>query len=140
AMSDHDTNETGFRLVGLMYEAPVFELRVEEGGAPPGPHRESLTGSEAVERRQHADHGLRRLEAAHIENDQVRIEPDAPVIGAVLFGPVGEAAPAEHTIERHRLEDRAKDEHPARTKLGDRGHDLGQRLFPPPEVLAHIEV
>src|SRR5262245_53080168 len=120
AVTDHDSNETSLGLVGLMNEAPVLELRVQECRAPSVTHLEPLAWRELVEGLQRSDHGLGRLEPAHVENDQVRIEPDAPVIRGEFFRPVCEAAPAQDAIEGNRLEGSAQDEHLARPERVDR--------------------
>src|SRR4029450_6880761 len=48
-LPDHDAHEPRFGLVGLVHEAPVFELWIEKGRAPAVPHLEPLTGSEGGE-------------------------------------------------------------------------------------------
>ena len=76
----------------------------------------------------------------HVEPHPVGIDPHAPVVGCMRFGPVSEAALAQHAIERGRLEGGTKDQHLAGNERRHCGHDPGEGFVAAAQVLAHVEV
>src|SRR5581483_4367588 len=65
---DQDADEAGLRLVGLVTEAAVLELRIEEQRPTVVAHLQLRAGGEPLRLLEDAQHGLGGLEAADVEH------------------------------------------------------------------------
>ena len=148
----------GSGLVGLVREAALVELGIEEHRSPVVDHLQLRSLGERVEALKHAHHGQRWLEAPHVHGERaadsawlargrcrglggrLSIEPDRPVVGGLPLRPVREAPSPEDIIEREGLERRAEHEHFLVAQRLDGGHDAREGLHAPPDVVAYVHV
>ena len=105
ASPDHDAHQARGRLVGLVTEAAVVELGIEEERPAVVEHLERLAGAEPVEPGKDPHHGLGRLQAADVQKGYLRamlgefkqLRPNQPkeVEFNVVYGAQNDLKPGE---------------------------------------------